>query len=106
MTWGRKLRYTWKTPEGQAGFVHPVIIPKSNSFSLKGFSQPANGEVVPARQVHHFDFFARERYGGVEDWLHVNGRNPAVRAWRGDRGQAGERGPRCRGARAVVRTTI
>ena len=24
--------------------------------------------------MHHFDFFARERYGEIEDWLHVDGK--------------------------------
>jgi hypothetical protein len=56
-----------ETPEGAGGFVHPVIVPKSGHYPLKGFTNQETGEVVPARDVHHFDF-------DIVDWLHTDGK--------------------------------
>ena len=45
-----------ESPDGEAGFVHPVIIPKSGKYYSKKFK----------RDVWHFDF-------DVVDWLHNDG---------------------------------
>ena len=45
------------TPDGQAGFIHPVIIPKSGMYRSKKYS----------RDVWHFDYV-------VVDWLHADGK--------------------------------
>ena len=54
------------TPGGQAGFINPVIIPKSGHYWQKAFTDPLTGQAVPARNVHHFDF-------EIIDWMHNDG---------------------------------
>lgn len=45
------------TPDGQGGFVHPVIVPKAGMYRSKKYK----------RDVWHFDF-------DVVDWLHTDGK--------------------------------
>lgn len=46
-----------ESPDGEAGFVHPVIVPKSSKYYNKKFK----------RDVWHFDY-------DVVDWLHNDGK--------------------------------
>lgn len=46
-----------ESPDGDAGFIHPVILVKSSKYHNKTFR----------RDVHHFDF-------DLIDWLHADGK--------------------------------
>jgi hypothetical protein len=54
------------TPDGRAGYIHPVIIPKSSSYHQSARKLP-DGTEIPARTVHHFDY-------EIVDWLHADGK--------------------------------
>ena len=55
-----------ETPDGKNGFVHPVIEVRAGKGHQKAKRKP-DGTVIPARDVHHFDF-------GLIDWLHEDGK--------------------------------
>lgn len=63
---GEALQHA-RSPDGQAGFKHPVIVPRAGKYPLKG--RPPSKEFpegIAARDIWHFDY-------EIVDWLHVDG---------------------------------